>query len=256
MARKKISSKGTTLILGAMPQELVGIRDYLEYPKEGKLSVFPYLRGRLHGREVVVALTGVGKTNASMVCSIFAFHFSPTEVVFTGTGSRLNPKLRTGDVVIGEKTCHHDVGSLNSAGMQYRSVRGPLKGSMTPWQFRADPRLLRLAKAAAKTYHPEEISANGKTYRPKVISGIICAGDVFGQSEARIRAIRKELKAQLMEMEGPSIGQVCRQLKIPHLVIRGGSNLTQEDPGDDYRKLGPVAAHSAARFTRHLIAQI
>jgi adenosylhomocysteine nucleosidase len=239
-----------------MPQELVGIRDKLEQSNGGRLSVFPYVEGYLNGRNVVVALTGVGKTNAAMVCSIFAVHFNPSEVVFTGTGSRLNPKLRTGDVVIGAKTCHHDVGTLNSKGMQYRSVRGPLKGPMTPWQFRADPGLLRLAREAAGTYRPQQITANGETYIPKVISGTICAGDVFGQSEARIRAIRKELKAQLMEMEGPAIAQVCRQLEIPHLVIRGGSNLTQENPGGDYRRLGPVAAHSAARFTRHFIGYL
>ena len=38
-------------------------------------------------------------------------------------------------------------------------------------------------------------------------------------------------------------------LGVPHLVIRAGSNRAQENPGADYRRLGHVAARSAARFT-------
>lgn len=239
-----------------MPQEVKAIRDNLEKAKEDQLSVFPYLKGKLHGRNVIVAITGVGKSNAAMVASIFIFHFKPSEVVFTGTGSRLNPKLRTGDIIIGEKTAHHDMGTVNSKGMQYRSFRGPLKGTITPYRYSADKRLLKLAKEAAKTYKPKEITANGETYYPIIKTGMLCGGDVFGQSEARIQAIRKELKAELMEMESPVISLVCRQLKVPHLVFRGGSNLTQENPSDDYQRLGPVAAHSAANFTMHFIAHL
>ena len=248
--------RNLTLILGAMPQEIVAIRQSLIQPREGKLSVFPYVSGILAGRRVILAVTGVGKTNATMVCSIFAFHFKPSEVIFTGTGSRLNRKLRTGDIILGAKTCHHDMGTLNSTGMQYRNFRGPIQGTRTPFRYSADRCLLKLAKTAAESYEPRPVTVDGATYKPKIRPGIICAGDVFGQSEARIKEIRKKLGADIMEMEGSSISQVCRQLELPHLVIRAGSNLTQENPSDDYQRLGPVAAHSAARFTMHFVGQL
>ena len=245
-----------TLILGAMPQEVLAIRRSLTRAKEDQLSGFPYDSGVLANRRIILAVTGVGKTNASMVCSIFAFHFAPSEVIFTGTASRLNPSVRTGDIILGAETVHHDMGTLNSEGMRYHTFRGPLRGTRTPFRYSADRRLLKLALVAAQSYQPRAISVDGANYLPTVRPGIICAGDLFGQSQARIEGIKRELKADLMEMEGSSISQVCRQLRLPHLVIRAGSNLTQENPSDDYRRLGPVAAHSAARFTMHLVGAL
>ena len=245
-----------TLILGAMPQEALAIRRNLTRAREDRLSVFPYDSGFLGDRRVILGITGVGKTNASMVSSIFAYHFEPSEVIFTGTASRINTTLRTGDIILGATTVHHDMGTLNSEGMCYHTFRGPLRGSRTPFRYSADRRLLKLALAAAESYRPRAITVDGATYLPSVRPGIICAGDVFGQSQERIEGIRRELKADLMEMEGSSISQVCRQLKVPHLVIRAGSNLTQESPSDDYRRLGPIAAHSAARFTMHLVSAL
>jgi adenosylhomocysteine nucleosidase len=52
------------------------------------------------------------------------------------------------------------------------------------------------------------------------------------------------------------IGQVCHELQLPHLVIRGGSNLAQENPGNDYKRLGQIAARSAALFTLHVLKQL
>ena len=70
------------------------------------------------------------------------------------------------------------------------------------------------------------------------------------------REIRAKLKADLVEMEGAVIGQVCHELNLPHLVIRGGSNLAQESPGNDYKRLGQIAARSAALFTLHVLKQL
>jgi adenosylhomocysteine nucleosidase len=54
-----------------------------------------------------------------------------------------------------------------------------------------------------------------------------------------------------MEMESAAIAQVAHQLDTPHIVFRAGSNRTQSNPGNDYRKLGQIAASAAARWTAH-----
>ena len=56
-----------------------------------------------------------------------------------------------------------------------------------------------------------------------------------------------------MEMESAAIAQVCVQLGTPHIVFRAGSNRTQSNPGNDYRKLGQTAAHAAARWTVYFV---
>ncbi len=242
-----------TLILSAMPSEILLIQGHLSGAKAGELAGFPYKTGRIGGRRVVTAVTGVGVTNGAMVTALFVHHFKPAEVVVSGTGSRLNPRIRTGDTVISLRTIHHAAGSLTDAGMVYRKVRGPLAGQMTHYQFKPAPRLLRLARAAIPGYVAEPVTANGETYRPAVLTGVVSASDMFGVNAAKIADLRAKLAPDIMEMESAAIAQVCEQLKTPHIVFRAGSNLTQPDPGADYRLLGQKAAHAAARWTVYFV---
>jgi 5'-methylthioadenosine/S-adenosylhomocysteine nucleosidase len=249
-------AKPLTLILGAMPSEVAAIDAALVAGAHRELEGYPYQRGKLGKRRVVVAVTGVGITNAAMTAALFVHHFRPTELVFTGSGARLNPAIRTGDIIISSKTSHHNAGNWTDDGMVYRKVRGPLKGQMTPYEYRADPKLLRIARAAARTLPPKTITANGESYQAVVKVGKICSGDVFGITKQKIADIRKKLGCDLIEMEGSAAAQVCWQLGVPHIVIRSGSNLAQPDPGEDYRLLGQIAAHQAARFTMHFVKHL
>jgi adenosylhomocysteine nucleosidase len=244
-------SKATTLILGAMPSEVRAIQAGLTGRTSGRVACFPYDAGRLRGRRVVVAVTGVGVTNGAMVAALFIERFAPAELVVSGTGSRFNPRIRTGDTVISTKTIHHAAGSLTADGMVYRNVRGPLAGQMTSWFYRPDPALLALAKAAIRSYAAEEIRVDGERYRPRVLTGVVTASDLFGVSDEKIADMQRKLKPDIMEMESAAIAQVCRQLDTPHIVFRAGSNRTQSNPGNDYRRLGQIAAAAAARWTVH-----
>ena len=245
------SGAGVTLILSAMPSEIRLIQAGIEKPKAGTLACFPYVAGTLRGRRVVTAVTGVGVTNGAMVAALFAHHFKPSEVVVSGTGSRFNPRIRTGDVVISLKTIHHAAGSLTSDGMVYRKVRGPLVGQMTHWAYRPDARLLRLARAGIDGYRAKPVTVDGETYVPRVLTGVVTASDMFGVSDEKIDDMRRKLDPDLMEMESAAIAQVCTQLEVPHIVFRAGSNRTQSNPGNDYRLLGQKAARAAARWTVH-----
>ena len=242
---------GLTLILGAMPSEVSVIVAALKQPRTGTLECFPYHIGRLNGRRAVVAVTGVGVTNGAMVAALFIHHFKPSELLVSGTGSRFNPRIRTGDTVISTKTIHHAAGSLTSDGMVYRKVRGPLPGQMTSWFYKPDPRLLELARAAIATYEPDEITVEGNRYTPRVLTGVVSASDMFGVSDEKIADMQKKLAPDIMEMESAAIAQVAQQLGVPHIVFRAGSNRTQSNPGNDYRKLGQIAARAAARWTVH-----
>ena len=48
------------LILGAMPSEIISIESELAGVERGAHASYPYLRGRLGKRRVLVAVTGVG----------------------------------------------------------------------------------------------------------------------------------------------------------------------------------------------------
>jgi adenosylhomocysteine nucleosidase len=238
-----------TLILSAMPSEIRLIQAHIKHPRGGKLACFPYVTGTLGGRPVVTAVTGVGVTNGAMVAALFIEKFKPAEVLVSGTGSRFNPRIRTGDTVISVRTIHHAAGSLTKDGMVYRKVRGPLPGHMTHWAYPPDVRLLKLAKASVAGYEAEPVTANGETYLPRVLTGVVTASDMFGVSDAKIADMRQKLNPDIMEMESAAIAQVCTQLCVPHIIFRAGSNRTQSNPGNDYRLLGQKAAWAAARWT-------
>jgi adenosylhomocysteine nucleosidase len=245
-----------TLVLGAVPWEVQPVWDALQEIKTGKIYDFPFWSGTLGEKSVVVAITGVGKTNAAMISTLFIDRFKPTRLIYTGTAARVNRSLNTGDIILGTKVVHHDFGTLQKTGMLYRKTIGPVKGHPTHFQYKANPTLLKSAVEAAKSFPPREVTANGKTYVPALRPGIICAGDVFGMTEWKLADIRKKIGADLVEMEGSAIGQVCHELHQPFLVIRAGSNFAQENPGSDYKRLGNIAARSAALFVVHLLAHL
>jgi adenosylhomocysteine nucleosidase len=244
------------LVLGAMPSEVRTITGQLRDRRSGTYAGFPYDTGTIGGRRTVVAVTGVGVTNGAMVAALFLNEFAPEALVVSGTGSRFNPRIRTGDTVISLKTIHHAAGSLTSDGMVYRKVRGPLPGQMTSWFFRPDPALLALARKAVRTYEPEDVVVDGERYTPRVLTGVVTASDMFGVSDEKIADMRAKLNPDIMEMESAAIAQVCTQLGVPHIVFRAGSNRTQSNPGNDYRRVGQIAAAAAARWTVHFLESI
>jgi adenosylhomocysteine nucleosidase len=140
--------------------------------------------------------------------------------------------------------------------MVYRKVRGPLARHMTSWFYEPDEQLLALAKAAEKTYEPEPITVDGDSYRPRVLTGVVSASDLFGVSDEKIADMKAKLNPDIMEMESAAIAQVAHQLGTPHIVFRAGSNRTQSNPGNDYRRLGQIAARAAARWTLHFVASL
>jgi adenosylhomocysteine nucleosidase len=248
--------KDMTVVLGALPQETELVVRALKGRRRGRLGPFPYAEGRIAGRRVIVAATGIGKTCASMIAMLFADHFKPGSVVMTGTASRINPQVRNGDVIVGETVCNHDFGSLLPGfKMDYFGAEGPL-GDPMPILYPGAPGLLKAARRALVTHIPETAAQHDPSYVPRVRVGRITSGDQFGIPPERIRDIRRQLAPDLMEMESGSVAEVCWSLSIPFLCIRGGSNLTQNSPEGDYRKLSPFASRQAALFTVALLNEL
>jgi 5'-methylthioadenosine/S-adenosylhomocysteine nucleosidase len=249
-------ARDLTLVLGAIPQETDLVEWALAKKKRGAFAGFPYVEGRIDGRRVLVAVTGIGKTNATMIAALFIEKFRPREVLMCGTASRIDPSIRNGDVIVGEVTCNHDMGSLGAGYvMEYFGSEGPL-GDHSPIVYPGDRRLLAAARRAIRTHVPEPAAHHSPAYGPSVRLGRITSGDQFGITDERIADIRRQLQPNLMEMESGSVAEVCHYLRVPFLCIRSGSNRTQNSPDNDYRTLSPFAARQAALFTVSLVREL
>jgi adenosylhomocysteine nucleosidase len=248
----------TIVILGAVPQEIPVLVDALENsatskPEKKTLWGIPYWQGRLQGKPVVIAITGIGKTFTGMTTTLFIHEFKPRLVLMTGTGARINPKLRTGDVIVATHTYEHDYGSLTTKDMVYRPMNSPDDGKEVKNEFKPSADLLALAKKAMASYSAQTVTANDTTYKNTVAFGVVSSSDLFGVPQVRIDALRNNFKTDIMEMESAPLGHVCEALGVPYIIVRAGSNMAQEAPNDDYLRLGPIAAREAAKFSLHLV---
>lgn len=243
----------TIVILGAVPQEITIFTDAMGKPQRQQLWGIPYYRGQLAGKNVVVAITGIGKTFTGMTTTLFIAEFKPKLVLMSGTGARINQQLRTGDIVVATVTHEHDYGSLTRNDMVYRPMNGPDNGNEVENAFSPPASLLKIADAAIASYQGPQVTANGATYDVKVRRGVVSSSDLFGVTEQRIASLRTLFHTDIMEMESAPLGHVCEILGVPYLIVRAGSNVAQEAPNDDYLRLGPIAAKEAAKFSLHLL---
>tara|TARA_B100000678_G_scaffold230925_1_gene199472 strand:- start:37 stop:849 length:813 start_codon:yes stop_codon:yes gene_type:complete len=246
----------TIVVLGAVPQEIPVLTDAMTDAEKKSLWGIPYWEGELHGKPIVVAITGIGKTFTGMTTTLFIKEFKPRAILMTGTGARVNQDLRTGDVIVATHTHEHDYGSLTSEGMTYRPMNGPIDGNEVKNAFSPSDRMLEKAKQAMATYERREVEANGSTYTNRVDFGVVVSSDLFGVTEQRLTLLRNRFDADIMEMESAPLGHVSEALGVPYLIVRSGSNLAQEEPNDDYLRLGPIAARQAAYFSLHLIRHL
>lgn len=243
----------TIVVLGAVPQEITLFTEALGNPPKSELWGVPYYRGKIAGKDVVVAITGIGKTSTGMTATLFITEFKPRLVLMSGTGARINQKLRTGDVIVATVTHEHDYGSLTRNDMVFRPFNGPDNGSEIENAFSPPATLLKIADRAIADYQGPEVTANDSTYHVVAGRGVVSSSDLFGVTTQRIETLRTLFHTDIMEMESAPLGHVCEILGVPYLIVRAGSNVAQEAPNDDYLRLGPIAAKEAARFSLHLL---
>lgn len=252
-APQHYQASNTLLILGAVPQEIPPYVAAMADAEKKSLWGIPYWQGHIGDRPVVVAITGIGKTFTGMTCTLFIAEFKPALVLMSGTGARINPQLRTGDVIVATRTFEHDYGSLTGSGMVYRPMNGPVDGEEVDNVCAPPQHWLSIADQAIASYAAPEVTANDATYAVRVRRGIVASSDLFGVNQQRIDMLRKDYQVDIMEMESAPLAHVCHALGVPYLIVRAGSNVAQEAPNDDYLRLGPIAARQAALFGLHLI---
>ena len=248
----KEDSQPITAILGAFNKEVMMLEEQLTDKQQQTIEGMRFVTGRLHGKSVVVAWTGIGKVNAAMTTTLLIEHFRPGEVIFSGIAGSVNPQLSPGDIVIAAETAHHDMGILRADGFYNRGVINPLDGWRNPVYLPADKRLLKLAEQAADQVVLETIKTTVGERTPKIIKGVVVTGDVFVASPAKCAELRERLNADAVEMEGAAVAQICYQRRIPHLVVRSISDKADETAREDSMMFQEMAAKNSAT----LIAKI
>lgn len=232
------------LVLGALPAETQPVEAALSERQPLTVMGVPVVSGSLDGRPVIVAATGVGKVNAAMTTALLLERFTPAAVIFTGIAGALAPGLEPADVVVGERLVQHDLVNHGEAGPVLRGVRSPVDGTENPIVLTSSPELLALAREAAPALEASPVAAGHRP--PRVAFGTIATGDSFVGSRARQEQLRALTGADAIEMEGAAVAQVCRELRVPVLVIRGLSDRAGDGARDEMQRNLARAAQNAA----------
>jgi len=241
---------GVTLILGAFDAEVAPLRGRLENMHDYSIEGIDVVSGRMYGRKVAIAWTGIGKVNAAMTSTLLIEHLQPSEVIFTGIAGALNPALKPGDIVIAQKTAQHDLGLWLETGLKNRGEINRFTGQRNPTFFMADKRLLRLAELAARQGRFESID---ELRAAKVITGVVVTGDTFVMSAAKCAQLRAGLGAEAVEMEGAAVAQICYQWNVPFVAIRAITDRADKKAMGDVDRFQFVAAKNAAELTAGIV---
>ena len=242
-----------TAILGAFEREVTLLEDRLSERREHQIEGIKFVTGKLHGRNVVVVWTGIGKVNAAMTTTLLVEHFKPKHIIFTGIAGAVNPELRPGDTVIAEKTAHHDMGTVWPEGLFVKGVKNRLDGMENPVFFPADEKLVSFAQKAAERIDMQHVETVAGQRIPKIITGVIVTGDSFIASTEKCAELRKKLEADAVEMEGAAVAQICYQRQIDHLVIRSISDSADEGAVTDKQMFYILAAKNSSDFVAEII---
>ena len=243
-------------ILGAFDEEVEILEGQLVNPTAHTIEGIQCLTGTLNAQDVVIARTGVGKVNAAMTATLIIEHFRPNRVIFTGVAGGLNPDLQIGDIVIAQKTAQHDLGRLESAEIENMGTKNPINGKRNPVFFPADPRLLQITETILADIKLNPFQTPQGQRHPRIIRGTVVTGDVFVASDAKKTALRKNLGADAVEMEGAAVAQICWQQDVPCLVIRSLSDNAGANASEDFKKYYKIAARNSAALVTRIISQL
>ena len=82
--------------------ELEASKNCLELYHRGTREDLEFMRGKLHGKEVILGRTGIGINRARKGTNYIIQKFKPELIISAGHGGALSPELRVGDIVVGD----------------------------------------------------------------------------------------------------------------------------------------------------------
>jgi adenosylhomocysteine nucleosidase len=204
-------------LICAIPQELAALRAALDHDAREQVGGFAFDRGRLDGREVVLAEAGIGKVNTATVATILALRFDAGLLVFTGVAGGLDPELAIGDVVVADRAIQHDYGVIENQVLQpYHAGHVPFFNPTDRFGYEVEAGLLARVRARLEggDLIPLSPRAGGEGRMPKLVHGTILAGDQFINCEVTRERLHRELGGRAVAMEGGALAQVAERLGL------------------------------------------
>lgn len=247
-------------VICAIPEEIAHFGAHFQETAADTIAGFAFRRGRLDGRDAVVVETGIGKVNAATVATLLLDRFGCRVLLFSGVAGGIDPRLGVGDVVVADRLVQHDYGAVFQGRVKtYQPGNYPMPGMPEDHGYPMDPDLLASVKAALEGMELPAMPAaatGGEARRPRLVYGTILTGDQYVNCDDTRDRLFSQFDARAVEMEGAAIAQVAEKYGAPWVVVRALSDLAGHDSHMDFPAFVHVAAETAARIVRRLVAVV
>jgi futalosine hydrolase len=179
-----------------------------------------FYKGKVLGKDVVYAVSGIGKTNAAHATALLVQNYSPSVIIDFGVGGAYPGKgLKVGDIAVATKEIYADEGVLLKDGFHPLNLIGiPLLRKPRKRYFNEFPVDRRLAGAVLRS------AGHIAHTRPGIFNTVsLCTG-----TSGRARELGERFNAICESMEGAAIIHLCNLYGIPCCEVRGISNIVED----------------------------
>lgn len=225
-------------IICAMKIEAEAIAASLSDTRTETVSGVEFTVGKRYGKEIVLAVCGIGKVFAAICTEAMILKFNPTLIINSGVAGTLTDKLSIGDIAIAKSLVQHDM-DTSPLGDPVGLVSG-----INKIYFDAD--------AAAVTAFEKAAASVGA----KSVVGTIASGDQFMSDTEKKNAIRDRFQAIACEMEGAAIAHVAYVNGIPFAVLRAISDSASGDAQMEYPKFVAMAAERSHKIIDAFLKEV
>ncbi len=186
----------------------------------------PVCFGELSGKDIVIAESGVGTTNAAMTAQRLIDEYRPGAIIFTGIAGAIDTSVHIGDIVVCESWITHDFGYYGADGFQpgeIRSYSPQLDSLVKRSHLPVDSSMYKVAEDLADEVSlPQKI---GDRIPRLLAGGIGVSGNSFIDNPEKRIWLNKTYKALITDMETSAVAQVCAVNDIPFIAFRSASDL-------------------------------
>ena len=267
-------------VISAFQPEIVLLSSKLQAARKYSVNGNEFTTGTLAGRPVVLFLSGISMTNATMNTQLALDRFKVSHIVFSGIAGGVNPQLHVGDVTVpaqwgqylevlmaretapGRYTAPPFINdaTLPAFGMMHPrpvEVRSAANPQITrKFWFEADPKMLDVARGIRSVDLANCSAGKCLPRKPQlVVGGNGVSGQAFMDNKAYREYTYKTFQANVLDMETAAVGMVAYSNGVPYIAFRSLSDLA--GGGDGENEMGTfmgIAADNSAKVMLAFLA--
>jgi len=249
------------VLFAAMPQEIEAYKQAFEGPTtEEHTGLLEITRGTIKEQPVILAQTGICKTNAASATQHLIDLYNPEAIIMSGTAGGLQERLDHGDVLVIDKAANHDITVPIPV---YQEKRGEVPDFRAPGDERprelwyaSDRKLKSLAEVAGEAIPTEYV----------VHLGSIITGEFFATDDDKRELLEVEhfKDVDAIDMEYAAVAQTVHRNnlrrnasdRIAVLGVKGIPDTIYSPAEADFDKYLGIASENSAKVALGVVDKI